>query len=175
MEKTLTQQTKTFNAAAFFGLALLGCAFLVLSSLIQIPFYPVSFTMQTFAISFLALTQSPRLAFASVCCYLLCATTGLPVLCGNANSLWLIGKSGGYLVAFPIAAYLISKLSDKLPKIVALSIGQGVIYLLGMLWLIPFFGLKIAFFSGVVFFIPSDILKNLLALGAASLWKKARA
>lgn len=174
MEKTLVKTVTIKSVFSFFFLSILGCCLITLSSLVKIPFYPVSFTLQTLAIFTLGLTQSPKLAFGSAICYLFSATIGLPVLCGVSNPLWMVGKSGGYLVAFPIAAYIISKISQKYPPFLAVLCGQFVIYLLGFIWLIPFFGVSIAWKSGVLFFIPGGLLKGGIAIGIAILWKKWR-
>ncbi len=172
MEKTLTRPHIINEPAKFVLLSLLGCSLITLCAFIKIPFYPVPFTLQTLAITFIALTQSPKQAFASVICYLLCGTLGLPVFTSGANCLWMIGKNGGYLLAFPLAAYLMSKLNQKGHPIPGLLCGQALIYLLGFLWLTPFLGATIAFTKGVAFFIPSDLLKNLAALGLATSLKK---
>lgn len=174
MEKTLIKTVTIGSVLSFVCLSILGCCLITLSSLVKIPFYPVSFTLQTLAIFILAFTQSPKLAFGSAICYLISATIGLPVLCGASNPLWMLGKSGGYLVAFPIAAYLISRISQKHSPFLAVLCGQIVIYLLGFIWLIPFFGVSIAWKSGVVFFIPGGLLKCLIAIGIAVIWKKWR-
>lgn len=144
-------------------LVLLGGALITLGSCIKIPLFPISFTLQTLAIYILALVQSPKIAFSSVCSYLLFATAGLPVLCGHANPLWILGKSGGYLVAFPIAAYCIATLRLSRPPFIALLCGMTIIFVLGFLWLIPLFGIKVAFVKGVLIFIPSEIFKILAA------------
>jgi biotin transport system substrate-specific component len=175
MEKTLNICDRSFSRFRFVCLALFGCGLITLSSFVRIPFFPVPFTLQTFAIFFLALTQSPSQAFASTICYLTCASFGLPVFGGASNPLWIMGKCGGYLVAFPIAAYLTSKMiQKKCPSLVAILCGQMVIYALGLAWLIPLFGFQIAFMKGVVFFIPSDLLKGLIAFGMVAGWKRWR-
>ena len=148
----------------FIGLAMLGCGLITVGSLIKIPIDPVPFTLQTLAIYILALTQSPKQAFASVICYLLCATAQLPVLGGNANSLWMIGKCGGYLISFPIAAYTIARTRTKQPFIAVIIWGPALIFALGWTWLLPFLGPKEALIKGVFIFIPSEIFKGLAAL-----------
>ena len=174
MQDSLSVRSSYANKLTFICLALLGCGLMTVCSLIKVPFYPVPFTLQTFAIFFLVLTQSPKQAFASAICYLFCGTIGLPVFCSHANQYWMFGKCGGYLVAFPIAAYLTSKLAEQWPQVVAILFGQSVVYLLGFIWLIPFFGESVAFTQGVVFFIPSDLLKILMAISLASCWNKWR-
>lgn len=162
MENTLQKQQTT---PLFILLAFLGCSLITLCSWVKIPFYPVPFTLQTLAISLLALTQSPKQAFASVLCYLGLASLGLPVLCGKANPLWLCGISGGYLIGFPMGAYLASKLSQRWHPVLALLCGQALVYLLGFVWLVPLFGAKASFIHGVAFFLPSELLKIVAAWG----------
>lgn len=173
MEKILSRSSSTHlpskihNWLLFFCYMIAGCALLTLGSNLRIPFYPVAFTLHTLALSFIALTQSPRLAMASTLLYVLVAQTALGGFC-------FFGAASGYYVAFPLAAYVIARCARFLPKLAALSIGHCVIYLLGMLWLTPFVGIKTAFLAGVALFIPSDLLKMFLALSAASLWHRMK-
>ncbi len=165
MEKLLTKNENIASFGAFLCFTLLGCGLITLGALVKIPFYPISFTLHTFAIALLGLTQSPRQAVASVLCYLAFATMGLPILSGGlANPLWFTAKAGGYYMAFPFAAYLISKLSQKGYPFLGLICGQILILALGSAWLSFFIGAKLAFIHGALFFLPSDTLKNLIAL-----------
>ena len=150
MDTTLSQRATT----TLFSI-LTGCCLIMVCSLIKIPFYPVPITMHTFAIFVLGLTQPPRTAFGSALLYL---------MIGTMNPLWIIGKCGGYYLSFPIAAYVISATAKKISPYLAIFCGQCVIYLLGFLWLAPFVGVRIAFVKGVVFFIPSAIIKTFLAV-----------
>src|SRR5436305_774791 len=106
MEQFLTDREVFKEQLSFLCLSLVGCGLIILGSLAKIPFFPVPFTLQTLALFILALTQSPKQACGSALCYLLLATLGLPVFCGRSNPFWILGKCGGYLVAFPLAAYL---------------------------------------------------------------------
>lgn len=174
MEKIIELKKPVSKGISFVGLSLLGCSLISLCSLIKIPFYPVPFTMQTFAIFFLALTQSPKHALGSSLAYLLLGTLKAPVFAGHANSLWILGTCGGYLVSFPIAAYLTSKIKEKTSPMLALLAGQAAVYLLGYAWLVTFFGANVAFTKGILFFIPSDLLKCLMALLMATFFHKGR-
>ncbi len=156
----------------FCCLMLFGSCLITLCSFAKIPFYPVSFTLQTFAIFILALTQSPKQAFTSVFCYLFAATVGLPVFAGHSNPFWIMGKCGGYLIAFPFAAYLTARIAQKSSAVVAILSGQMLIYVCGFLWLMPIFGFETSFIKGVLIFIPSDIIKNIAAIATASIWRK---
>lgn len=149
-----------------YGLA--GSVFIAFCSSITIPIQPIPFTLMTLALFIIALTQSPRAGFLAALFYLIEATVGLPVL-GRVDPLWFMGKTAGYLVAFPIATYLMSYLASKNPSIIhqifSLVAGQIVIYLLGFAWLSTFIGIKLAFIHGVAIFIPSAIFKIAFALG----------
>lgn len=171
MEKAYREKTVT-PLLTTLCLSLVGCGVITLFSLIKVSCYPVPFTLQTLAIFILALTQSPKQAFFSVLCYLFCGTLGLPVFCGQTNMGWMIGKCGGYYIGFLLAAYLIAFLRKFIPSFLAIVCGQLVIYTLGFFWLIPFFGISIAFHQGVVIFLPSALLKAAAATGFEIIWRK---
>lgn len=136
---------------------------IILGSCLKIPFYPVSFTLHTLALYYIALSCAPKHAFASVWGYLALGTLGIPVFCLHANPCWWMGKVGGYLWAFPFATYVMAKLRSKLGNFPALAIGGISILLCGALWLTPFIGLSEAFLKGALVFIPSELAK----IGAA--------
>ncbi|HEX2583298.1 MAG TPA: biotin transporter BioY [Chlamydiales bacterium] len=171
MEKSVLNANLFNEEIRFIGLTFLGCGLMTLGSLIRIPFIPVPFTLQTLAIFIWALTQSPKQAFASAVCYLLCATAGLPVLDGKANPLWIAGKCGGYLVAFPIAAYGIARMRQAGLASLGLLSGQALILFCGWIWLAAFIGAKAALVKGVLIFIPSAVCKALAALAFVR-WRK---
>ena len=165
---------KQENLTKLICLLLLGSGLITLGSLLRIPCYPVPFTLQTLALFIVGLTQTPRIAMGSALCYLLWGTLGLPVFAGHPNPLWLSGPCAGYLIAFPLATYLISRISQSCHPFIAILCGQMIIYLIGFLWLIPFVGLTNAWMKEVVFFLPSGLLKNFLAFMMTNLWNKWR-
>jgi biotin transport system substrate-specific component len=156
----LTQVAKGQSALATM---ILGSLFLIAGSLLKIPFYPVSFTGHTLVLFLLALKYPPPIAAGSAVCYLLWASLGLPVFGGQANPLWILGKSAGFLLSFPLAAYAISHLKARLGPLPAIFCGQLAIYTIGFLWLVPFIGPKLALSHGVLIFLPSALLKALIA------------
>jgi biotin transport system substrate-specific component len=164
MEQSISYELRFSQKMSTLTLALCGAFWITLGSLVKIPLYPVSFTLQTLVIYLLALTQKPKIAFSSALCYLLCGMVGLPVFCGHANPLWILGKSAGYLAAFPIAAYSIAQLRQTHSEIIALFCGMLIMFSLGFLGLLPFFGWQVALIKGVLIFIPSELLKILAAL-----------
>lgn len=170
MEVTLKKQR--LSAIHFFTASLLGAGLITLCGLIKIPFYPIPFTLQGFAIILLGLTQRPSQAFSSCVTYLLAVTAGLPVLNGGvANALWFTGPTCGYLVAFPCAAFLVSFLKTRVNPLIASLTGQVLIWAGGFAWLSYLFGPTIAWNKGVLIFIASDTLKTLGAFGTLKLKK----
>lgn len=84
--------TKTFIQV--FSASLLLAA----SAQITVPFYPVSFTLQTITVSFLAYILGKRLAVAAVAIYLLEGFYGLPVFAkySYGPAVLLGGYSSGF-------------------------------------------------------------------------------
>lgn len=141
--------------------ALFGCALITLASCIRMDSYPVPFTLQTMAIFVLGLWQSPKKAASSAVCYLVCATLGLPVLGGKVNPFWILGPTGGYLIGFPFAAFLLAFFRERRALVLGFTLAQGVIWLLGWLWLSFFLGPQAAFCHGVAIFFLSALYKVL--------------
>lgn len=153
---------------------LAGCALLVLGSCLRIPFYPVSFTMQTCTLFILALTLTPKQALQSTLLYLGLATAGAPVFGGLSNPMWLTSNVAGFLIAFPIAAYIAASFKEKNAPIAGIVLGHGIIYLLGFIGLMPILGAYNALVNGVMVFIPSDFLKAVIAYSGVSVFNKVR-
>lgn len=168
----LTESKVTFNEI---GKALIASLLLALASKLSIPAFPVPFTLQTMTLFCLALYLKPTTVFAATGFYLLEASMGLPVLQIGSNPLWYMGPTSGYLIAFPFAAYLIARLApyceNTLSRFMAILLGQVVIYLLGFATLSNLIGYQQAFYLGVVLFVPSALLKNMLT---CLVWKKMR-
>lgn len=149
--------------AASIGLALMA------QVAIPLPFTPVPLSLQTVAIFFIALTLGPKKGSAAVLVYLLQGTLGLPVFTGGfSNALWFIGPRAGYLIGFVIAVWLIGTLVETqkertfLRTFLALAAGEGVILLLGAVWLTLFVGFPNTIYMGIYPFLMGDALKILL-------------
>jgi len=180
-----TQIQKSFPAAAPSFLpksratravvaVLAGSALLAASAHVSIPFFftPVPFTLQPFAVLLLGLMLEPSLAFATLAAYLLEGAAGLPVFTpqGPLGILHLMGPDGGFLLAYPFAAFLVSKLRRTLPRtftFAAISAAAGsVIYFLGgASWIAVVIHqpMSVAFDLAVWPFVAGDALKVVLA------------
>ena len=94
---------------------ILGGAFLIaLCAHIKIPLFPVPVTGQTFAILMIAALFGARRGCLSVCAYLAAGAAGLPVFAASPSGIpAFAGPTGGYLVGFVFAAYLVGTLAER--------------------------------------------------------------
>ncbi|MET0575023.1 MAG: biotin transporter BioY [Mesorhizobium sp.] len=150
----------------------LGSLFLAASSWIEVPMYPVPMTMQTFAVTLIGALYGWRLGTITVLAWLGEAALGFPVLAGGAGGLaHFAGPTGGYLVAFPLAAAMVGWLAERgwtsngnlLRNVAAMLIGGAFILAFGGAWLAVMIGAAGAWTHGVEPFIVGGILKAVLA------------
>lgn len=149
---------------------------------IPLPFTPVPLTGQTFAVLLVGAALGARRGFASLGLYLLSGLAGLPVFAGGAAGMThLFGPTGGYLLGFVAAAYVIGWLAERglerslRTSLLPFALGTLIIYALGAGWLALYVGPQAALAKGVLPFLPGDLLKLVLAaLALPTAWKLAR-
>ena len=155
-------------------LAVLGTALLWISAKIQVPFYPVPMTMQTFAVLVIGMAYGWRLGAATVILYLAEGAAGLPVFAGTPEKgigiAYMLGGTGGYLVGFVLAAAACGWLAERgwdrniVGTAVAMLIGNVIIYIPGLLWLGAVVGWDKPIFEwGLTPFLWGDLTKLVLA------------
>jgi biotin transport system substrate-specific component len=152
---------------------ILGGSFLIaLSAQLQfiLPFSPVPITGQTFAVLLLGVLYGSKRGLATVVTYFALGVMGLPVFAGGAFGVArLVGPTAGYLVGFLAAAFVVGLLSERgwdcKPWTTAASmiIGNGIIYMVGVLWLSRFVGWQAVLSTGFLPFLAGDALKIALA------------
>ena len=133
---------------------------------LQIPHQPVPYTLQTFFVLLSGALLGKRNGAISQFLYLAAGATGLPVFSGFGFGVArLLSPTGGYLLSFPIAAfvvgYLINQRNNLMRTIIAMGLGLFIIFSLGTLQLN---GLYVhnwleAFSGGFLIFSWWDILK----------------
>lgn len=155
-----------------------------LSAQIVIPLGPIPITGQTFAVLLTGALLGSRLGAMAMIAYLIEGATGLPFFAGAHGGLaHLLGPTGGYLVAFPAAAFITGAFAEHgwdrkfLTAAAAMAVGSLVIMLSGWLWfsLVMRTSPALTVYNTVIQFIPGDIIK--IALAAAALpsgWKLLR-
>ncbi len=161
-------------------LVALGVALLTLSAKVQVPFWPVPMTLQTFAVLTLSAGYGARLGTATLLSYVAIGAVGIPVFASGAGPLYLLGPTGGYVAGFIVASALIGWLADRgtgrtvLPALFMFAAGEIVIFGLGAGWLASLMGASKAISAGVLPFLPGEALKiGLAAAVSVAAWKRA--
>ena len=158
---------------------------------IPLPFTAVPLTLQPMIVLVGALALGSRLGAASQILYLAAGIAGLPVFAASATlppgALRLLGPTGGYLMAYPIAAFVAGYLAERgfdrryLTSVAAMFTGLAIIFASGVLWLALFarpltgsepVGLQSALATGLYPFILPDLVKLAVAAGLVpALWR----
>jgi biotin transport system substrate-specific component len=156
---------------------------------VPLPFTPVPFTFQPMVVLIGAAALGARLGAASQLLYLALGIAGLPVFAMSPalapGAARLLGPTGGYLMSYPLAAFVAGALAERgfdrryLTAVVAMACGLAVIFAGGVFWLAAFVqarGLGAALAEGFYPFIVADFVKLLLAAAVMpSLWWVSRA
>lgn len=148
---------------------LIGTLLLTLAAKIQVPFYPVPMTLQTLAILIICTTLGMRLGIITVLLYVTEGALGWPVFAGGGGLAYMAGPTGGYILGFVVAAWVLGYGVQRgwdrsfLPCLALMFGAVALIYGLGYLWLTSFIGYEKAFTLGILPFVLGDLLKMLLA------------
>jgi biotin transport system substrate-specific component len=152
------------------------CAHIV----IPLPWTPVPITGQTFGVLLVGILLGARRGALAVVLYLLEGAAGLPVFqpLGGPGYLRFAGPTGGYLIAYPFAAFvtgwLAKRASDAASHLTApvraallagaLLAGEIVIFLGGCAWLATglHLGWQQAVTLGAIPFVPGELIKMAL-------------
>lgn len=163
------------------SLVLLGSISLMLLSQVRIPlpFTPVPITLQTLGVLLIGLSFGSLRGVITIAVYIALGAVGMPAFAGGAFG-WkhLLGPTGGYLVGFVAAAWLVGRLAEFgwdrsfWLAFVSTVLGTLIIYAFGVAWLFCFVEVKRVFVAGILPFIPGDIVKALMAAAAMpSAWR----
>ena len=130
--------------ARFYDATLIAGGFLAIALSAQIAIKdPVPITGQTFAVLMVAALLGSRRGVLCVLTYLAEGLLGLPVFAqGKAGLVAFLGPTGGYLVGFVFAAWIVGALSERtwdrrvLSTVAAMALGSAAIYACGLAWLL---------------------------------------
>lgn len=135
---------------------------------------PVPVTAQTLGVMLAGSILGARRGFLSQLLFLVLVAIGLPVLPGGGGGLAVFaGATAGYLISWPIAAFVVGLLTERfwarynVAWGVAANVVGGilVVYAIGVPVLKAVTGLpwSDAVWFGAAVFIPGDLLKSVLA------------
>jgi len=157
------------NVAEVFAI-ILGIFFLsVLAQVaIPLPWTPVPITGQTFGVCLMALSWGRKRSLAVIGSYLFLGAMGAPIFAA-AKSGPVFGPTLGYLGGMVCSSFFLGTCSDKgilrswpLTLLAAFG-GSTLVFTCGVIGLSFFIPTKALFVTGVLPFLPGDVLKNTLA------------
>ena len=155
--------------------AALMAALTAAGAYIAIPVGPVPIVLQNLFVMLAGLLLGGRWGLTSVGVYLLAGAMGLPVFAGGTGGVGkFVGPTGGYLLGFAAAAYLVGVISERGHGRVAIDLlamlaGTVVLYAFGVSWLKVVTGMSVskAVAVGMAPFLIGDLLKIAAAIPIA--------
>ena len=171
-----------FSRSRGIALAATFAALISVASPVSIPLGPVTpvpITLQVFLVYLVAALLGARYGAISMVIYVILGAVGIPVFAGlSGGTAVLVGPTGGYLFAFPVASLLggavagrraATRRSDLFRVALSFLVALVVIYGIGVVWLSNYLGLSLVdgTFLGAIPFIPVDLLKAVVAVPIA--------
>ncbi|NHN31028.1 biotin transporter BioY [Paenibacillus agricola] len=139
-------KSSAWNVRGLVYSALFAALFIVFSMLkISLGFNPVPFTLESFAIMLAGGLLGARYGFYSIFLVVVLTAIGLPLLHGQGGISLVMGRTGGFIWMFPLAAFAIGWFSSKIR-------GQGIIAFLLMFVVMEAFGSLLLYAGGVPWF-----------------------
>jgi biotin transport system substrate-specific component len=156
--------TRAIKIVLFVSLTIVGSKFVI-------PTQPVPFTLQTLFVLLSGAFLGKKDGFIAQSVYLLIGAIGLPVFAGPvAGIAKLFGPTGGYLLAFPIAAFITGYFFNKESSLFSLLgttlLATFTIYFFGIMQLNTLYlhNINNAILSGLAIFSVWEIVKMLAAV-----------
>lgn len=141
---------------------------------VPVPFTDVPFTLTPLVVLLTGAALGSRLGAAAQIAYLALGIAGLQVFAPNPllpqGAARLLGPTGGYLLSYPVAAFLTGYLAERgwdryfLSSIAAMLLGLTMIYTGGVASMVVYTGsVWAAIYQGVVPFVAADLVKVVMA------------
>jgi len=137
---------------------------------IPIPGTPVPITLQPMIVVLAGMMLGPQLGAATMLAYLAIGAAGLPVFApvGLPGIARFVGPTGGYLIAYPVAAAVAGVLAQRFPSLLgrwmAALFGIATLFVGGLSWLAILSGsVSRAVVLGLTPFALLDVVKALIA------------
>ena len=155
--------------------AALMAALTAVGAYIAIPIGPVPIVLQNLFVMLTGLLLGGRWGAISIGVYLVAGAVGLPVFAGGTGGVGkFVGPTGGYLMGFVAAAYLIGMISERgrgrvIIDVLAMVAGTAIIYAFGVAWLKVITGISLskAIAVGMLPFLIGDVIKIAAAVPIA--------
>lgn len=150
---------------------------------VPLPFTPVPLTLQNFAVIAVGLMLGSRRGFAALALYLIEGASGMPVFSPSLTGggvAQLLGPTGGFLMAYPVVAFVAGWIYEKSSRSFAWAAlssvaAEVVLFAGGLSWLaVLTHSISLAIRYGLYWFVFAEVVKVLMASGLASSWNRRR-
>lgn len=149
---------------------------------VRLPWTPVPVTFQPLFVVLAGVVLGARAGAIAMVAYVTIGALGAPVFAnGGAGMAWLLGPTGGYLMAAPAAAFAAGLIAGRdgasARLLLGLTVGTAIMYLGGVsqLAVVTGQGLGAAFALGAVPFLLGDVTKILFAFAVVAGLRRASA
>lgn len=177
-----TPQERIVEALRQLALIVGATAFVALCAhvTIPLPFTPVPLTAQNFAVLIVGFLLGSRRGFAAMSLYLAEGAMGLPVFNpgGLGGVAQLLGPTGGFLMIYPLVAFLAGYVFERGAKsfvraTIAGLLAEILLFAGGLGWLyILTHSLAKAAYLGLYWFLAAEVMKVMFAAGIATRWRR---
>ncbi len=186
MANAATQPVSTGDRALYWvlqaTLVVGASAFVALCARVFLPlhFTPVPLTIQNFAVLLVGMTLGSRRGFFALLLYLAEGLAGIPVFSptGPGGLAQLLGPTGGFLLAYPLVAFLAGWIMERgkasfIRAAMAGLCAELVLFSGGLSWLVistHSFAQAVRF--GLYFFVFAEVIKVMMAAAIATSWQR---
>jgi len=176
-------QERALDAARQVALVVGASLFVALCARVTmpLPFTPVPLTVQNFAVILVGLLLGSRRGFAALALYLAEGAMGMPVFnpTGPGGIAQLHAATGGYLMVYPLVAFLAGFICERGAKTFARAavaglLGEILLFAGGLSWLyVIFHSLRTAAYLGLYWFVAAEVIKVMFAAAIAVRWRRS--
>ena len=166
LEAVFPRSNITRDALFIVAFSLITAGFARIS--IPLPFTPVPITGQTLAVLLTGAVLGSRRGALAMLAYLAEGSAGLPVFAGGGSGLFWNMASGGYLIGYVPAAYVVGFLTERgwnkgTWVLLAMLAGNVILYVPGLIQLAFWVGWDKTLPLGLYPFIAGDLVKLYIA------------
>jgi biotin transport system substrate-specific component len=180
-----TPQERVLEAARQIALVVGASLFVALCARVSIPLMPltpVPLTVQNFGVLLVGLLLGSRRGFAALALYLVEGAARLPVFSPSSLGLHgvsqILGPTGGFLMVYPLVAFLAGLIFERGVKSFARAAVAGLVaeillFAGGLIWLYLFtHSLARAAYLGLYWFVAAEVMKVMFAAAIATRWRR---